>query len=157
MVGAHALRQAKLQVPPGHDGAEPFRVRHGMRPAQPIHATQNGTYPGADVDDWPSQKYLSREHAEIDDVIDRDIDRCLPSHQRFRVVHGEAYVSDTVTFTFVHGAGAGDALVHGTGQDMRPQRSIAGRIERALRDRGRRPTYLNTSGVAVDLLVVLSS
>ena len=29
---------------------------------------------------------------EIDDVIDRDIDRCLPSHQRFRQVDGEAYV-----------------------------------------------------------------
>ena len=66
---------------------------YGTACGQPIiHATQNGTYPGADADDSPSQKYLAREHAEIDDVIDRDIDRCLPSHQRFRVVHGEAYV-----------------------------------------------------------------
>jgi len=32
-------------------------------------------------------------------VIDRDIDRCLPTHQRFRVVHGEAYVRGVLEAT----------------------------------------------------------
>ena len=32
MVGAHALRERTLKVPPGHDGSEPFRVRRRARP-----------------------------------------------------------------------------------------------------------------------------
>jgi hypothetical protein len=83
LVGAHATRQRLLQVAPGHDGSEPFRVRVPSSP-------QGDGLPSPPGRIGP-QRYLDRERAEIDDVIDRDIDRCLPTHQRFRQVNGEAY------------------------------------------------------------------